>query len=123
MSIATSLWETCHEEVARRGGGRLESVTVAVGELSAVEPDLLEFAWEAIVADTEDADVTLEIRWCPARQSCPSCGEVAGEGIGWLRLCPQCQGFLDVAGGDELDIVQLSFQPRESPDSPNGDCE
>lgn len=94
---------------------------MAVGELSAVEPDLLQFAWEAIVADTEDADVTLEIRWCPARQSCPSCGEVAGEGIGWLRLCPHCQGFLDVTGGDELDIVELRYQPEDVPGSPHGD--
>jgi hydrogenase nickel incorporation protein HypA/HybF len=94
-------------------------VWVAVGELSAVEPDLLRFAWEAVTAGTRDAGSTLEVEWRPARQVCERCGEPSERAAGsWLRLCPRCQGPLRLEGGMELDLVRLAFvtdDPLEEP--------
>lgn len=93
-----------------RGGGPLESVTVAVGDLAAVEPPLLEFAWRAVVEGSPDAGADLIIDWERARQDCPSCGEIAERAPGsWLRLCPVCGEALRVTGGDALDVLRVVF--------------
>ena len=45
LSIATELYRLCQDERRACAGGRLLEVRVDCGELSAVEPDLLVFAW------------------------------------------------------------------------------
>ena len=40
LGLAAEILRIARETVDARGGGRLESVTVVVGDLSAVEPDL-----------------------------------------------------------------------------------
>lgn len=93
-----------------RGGGPLESVTVAVGDLAAVEPTLLEFAWRAVVEGTSDAGAGLLVEWERARQDCASCGEIVERAPGsWLRLCPRCGEPLRVSGGDALDVLRVVF--------------
>ena len=111
MGLAVEIRRLAREAVAGRGPGRIEIVRVAVGELSAVEPDLLEFAWEAAVAGTEDAASKLEVDFRPARQTCRACGEIAGRAPGsWLRLCPRCGDALTVSGGDDLDVLRVVFE-------------
>jgi len=92
------------------GGGALESVTVAVGDLAAVEPPLLEFAWRGVVDATADAAAVLVVEWERARQDCAVCGNVPERAPGsWLRLCPQCGEPLRVTGGDALDVRRVVF--------------
>ena len=93
-----------------RGGGPLESVTILVGELSAVEPDLLEFAWRAFVSGGADESAALVVDFRRARQICAECGEISERAPGsWLRLCPRCGRALAVRGGDELEVRSVSF--------------
>lgn len=83
---------------------------IAVGELSAVDPELLKFAWDAVVTGTEDEGATLEVDWHPAQQTCPACGIIRERADGsWLRLCPRCEAPLQVVGGDELDVTKVWF--------------
>jgi hydrogenase nickel insertion protein HypA len=106
----------CRERVDARGGGRLERVSVAVGELSAVEPDLLAFAWEAVTAGGPDAGAPLEIEWRRARCRCTACGELAGRAAGqWPASCPGCGGRLTVEGGHDLDLLRFEYAPAGAP--------
>jgi hydrogenase nickel incorporation protein HypA/HybF len=115
LSIATEVYRVCRRQMQGHGPGRLERVKLAVGELSAVEPDLLGYAWEALLQGTPDAGAALEVEWRPARQVCEACGEVAERAAGnWLRLCPRCERPLRVEGGQELDVLQFTFVPLES---------
>jgi hydrogenase nickel incorporation protein HypA/HybF len=110
MGIAMSILDSCRAAMAQHGGGRLEEVRIAVGELSAIEPELLRFAWEAVVGGGPHASCRLAIDWRPARQRCPHCGEEKARAAGsWLRVCPDCGQPLQLEGGDELDILHLSF--------------
>jgi hydrogenase nickel insertion protein HypA len=121
MGIALEVYRTCRETVEAHGGGRLERVRLAVGELSAVEPDLLVYAWEAVVVETPDAEAELEVVWYRANQHCSVCGETKERSEGsWLRLCPDCGMPLQVAGGDELDILDLSFESDQPDDGTEG---
>jgi len=109
LSIATSIYDACQATMRQHGGGRLEVVRVAVGELAALEPDLLRFAWDALLAASEDRGCALEVEWRPARQRCVACDEEKPRAPGsWLRLCPDCGEPLSLEGGDELEILQLS---------------
>jgi len=103
-------------ELAAQGGGRLDTVTVAVGELSAVEPQLLEYAWEAVTAEGEHSGARLIVEWERAVQTCSACGDVPLRQPGtWLRLCPNCELPLRVEGGHALELVELSFDSPPVP--------
>lgn len=106
LSIAEELLRLCRLRLA--AGQRLATVHVVVGELAAVEPELLQFAWQAVIAGTPHAAAALSVTWQAAQQHCGACGEVADRQPGsWLRLCPHCRGPLQVLGGDELDLLAV----------------
>lgn len=94
--------------------GVMESVTVSVGELSAVEPELLAYAWDALVADTPHSQCRLEIRWVAARQVCPACSQEWHRDPGqWLPNCELCGGPLSIEGGYEMDILEIAYREPE----------
>jgi hydrogenase nickel incorporation protein HypA/HybF len=114
MGLAVEIYRAARAVADERGGGTLESVTVAVGELAAVEPDLLEFAWRGVVDGTDDSRACLVVDWRRARQACRMCGDVAERAQGsWLRLCPRCGEPLRVEGGDELDLRRVAYTAPE----------
>ncbi len=114
LSLANEVHRTCRRRIDAQGGGRLERVRLAIGELSAVEPDLIAFAWEAVVSGGPDQGCSIDVEWRPARQVCERCGVVPGRAAGsWLRLCSRCARPLRIEGGDELDILQFSFTPAD----------
>ena len=110
MSIAAEIRRVSREAVGG-GPGRLEAVRVAVGEFSAVDPELLRYAWDALVGDGPDAGARLDVEWRPAKQSCAACGEDKPRAEGsWLRICPDCGMPLQVEGGRELDVLRVSWR-------------
>lgn len=114
LGIAMEVLRTCEEVLEREGPGRLERVKVVVGELSAVEPDLLRYAWEAAVSDSPHKNSRMEVDFRPCRQLCPDCDkEVSREAGQWHFACPDCDGMLRVEGGRELGILEITFDPQE----------
>lgn len=110
MGVALEVYRTCREAVRDHGPGRIDRVRLAVGELAAVEPDLIRFAWEAVVADGPDQGAVLEVDWRPATRRCPACARDTGPGDGtWLRVCTVCGHLLALSGGDELDVLELIY--------------
>jgi hydrogenase nickel incorporation protein HypA/HybF len=109
-SIAQNIYEICRATVKEKGQGKLERVKVAVGELSGIEPGLLNFAWEALTLDSPDAGSILEIEWHPARQYCSFCGEEKIRSPGdWYLICLDCLQPIQILDGDELDVLEVSF--------------
>ena len=119
LSIAEALLALCRERL--QPGQQLRCVRVAVGELAALDPELLRFAWTAVLAGTRDDGARLDVDFVRARQTCGNCGEVAERQPGtWLRLCPGCGAPLQIAGGDELDLLAVEpADPLAFPSAPN----
>lgn len=110
LSIAQGVLEGVRAALVAYPGARPERVRLAVGELTAIEPELLSFAWDAMVADLPEAGCALEIEWRPACQVCPHCRvDTQRPPGGWLQFCGTCGGVLRVEGGRELDLLQVSF--------------
>jgi hydrogenase nickel incorporation protein HypA/HybF len=111
MGVAAEVRRIARASVADRGPGRITCVRLAVGDLAAIEPELLTYAWNALVQGTSEEGATLEVDWRPAKQSCRICGDLPGRAPGtWLRLCPRCDGLLRVTGGDDLDVLSVVFE-------------
>ncbi len=109
LSIAEALLGLCRDRTP--AGERLVRVAVAVGELASLEPDLLRFAWQAVVAGTPHVAAVLDVEFCAAEQRCPRCGPIGERQPGtWLRLCPHCGSPLHVRGGDQLDLVRVTTE-------------
>jgi hydrogenase nickel incorporation protein HypA/HybF len=118
LSIATEIHRACRRRIATAGPARLERVTIRVGELSAVEPELLRFAWEAITAGGPDAGSRLEIEWRPATQVCEDCGRTAERAPGaWIAACPSCGRPLRIEGGLELDLLEFAYAADGAPEA------
>lgn len=114
MGIALEIYRVCREAAQAHGGGRIERVRMEIGELAAVEPDLLKFAWEAATTGSPDAGAVLEISWFSAAQHCANCGEEKRHSEGsWLRICPDCGMPLEVTGGDQLDVIDVTLVSDE----------
>jgi hydrogenase nickel incorporation protein HypA/HybF len=116
MGIAVEIYRVCRDTIEQHGGGRIHTVRMAIGELTAIEPDLIAFAWEAVTANGPDAGSSLDIRWCPAVQRCADCGEAKKRAEGsWLRICPDCGMPLQVTGGQELDVLDVVVETDDEP--------
>jgi hydrogenase nickel incorporation protein HypA/HybF len=116
LSIASAIVEAVQGEVAKRGSAHARRVAVRVGEFSAVDPDSLRFAFDALIRDTPLLDLILEIEVCPLRFRCRDCGEcvTASE---WIEICPSCGSRgVDRVGGDELDLAYLEMEYESSGD-------
>ncbi len=114
LGLVTEVYKICRASLETHGEGRIRSVRLAVGELSAVEPELLRFAWEAVTAEGADEGADLVVEWHVARQRCPACGEEKPRASGdWLRVCPDCGGPLLVEGGNELEILDIEVEVKD----------
>ena len=113
LSVALRIREVLEVELASEGEDVVaESVRIRVGALSGIVPEALQFAWphavagsailESAVIEIDRVDVTLTCRECSATHTAPT--------LTTLR-CPVCRsGQVDVAGGDELDIVSVDVR-------------
>ena len=112
LSLASEIHRACRTRLAGEGARRLVRVRVAVGDLAAVEPDLLRYAWAALTACGPDAGSELEIEWRPATQVCESCGATPERPPGsWWPGCPRCGRAMRIEGGEALDLLEFSHAP------------
>lgn len=97
----------------KQGASRVGRIVVRVGELSGVEKEALEFAFEVYKREHSlFADSSLQIEIISARRSCLSCrGEFTG-----APPCPQCGSLQTMAlSGDELELnkIELFVEERD----------
>jgi hydrogenase nickel incorporation protein HypA/HybF len=110
IGIASSILESVEAEVRRRPEAKFIAVGVRIGELSNVDRDALDFAFEALTRDTPLEHLKLEVEWCLRRQRCLACGhEFAAADLN--LTCPHCGGQRSICiGGTELDIAYLELE-------------
>lgn len=104
LSIALSMIEQIEEEVAKRGGGTVETVFVRVGVLSGVDAQALNFAYELAREGTELAGSRLEIEVVPLLVYCAQCASTHAPNPQQI-CCPRClTPPQQVLEGKELEV-------------------
>jgi hydrogenase nickel incorporation protein HypA/HybF len=93
--------------VSDNGYGEVYSVTLDIGQLEAVVPEALDFAFEALREGTEFANTTMIQNVIPARGRCRECGtEQRRETL--YDPCVECGGFgFELLTGKGLVISQM----------------
>ena len=112
-SLATSLIEEAEAEARRRGALRVHSLTVRVGVLTGVVPELLERAYEMARIGTflEGAELALDVE--KARAACPSCGGES-EFEDFFLVCPACGAIgLRPSSGEGLVLTRMELEIPE----------
>jgi hydrogenase nickel incorporation protein HypA/HybF len=113
LGIAQSVIETVQKEAALRPEASPTKIAVRIGELAAVDPDALQFSFEALTAGTELEGVRLEIEVCPRRHRCLDCG--AEFNIKDLDFrCTACQStHNECISGDQIELAYLELEEHE----------
>lgn len=104
MSIAQSLLDIILQESQHHQVKLVHSVSLKVGELSAVETDSLKFCFEVITEGTIAEGARLDIERVPIRCRCRECDlEFIVEELSFS--CPECKGTaVEMLSGKELSL-------------------
>jgi hydrogenase nickel incorporation protein HypA/HybF len=107
VGITRSIVEIAERTAREEGAARVISVTVAIGELSGVVPEAVEFCFEACTKETLLEGTRLVIDRIPGKGRCREClAETLLDP--YTFACPACGGYdLERLQGDELKIIEL----------------
>ena len=107
-SLMLALLERVEEAAAAHHALAVHRVCVQVGDLSGVEPELLESAFAIVRSGTICEGAALEIERVAARWVCPACRRPLSAGE---RLqCPACGAAAELAAGDEILLGQIELE-------------
>lgn len=110
LTLSQGIVDLVGERAAADGARRVRRVRIAIGALSHVEPDAIEFSFDVVGRGTIVEGATLEIERPPGRAHCLPCAvevTIAARD----RPCPLC-GLHNwvLVGGDELRVLELEVE-------------
>jgi hydrogenase nickel incorporation protein HypA/HybF len=110
LSIAQAIIESLEDEQRTRGFRRITRVEIRLGEFSNIDPESLQFCFDASKSGTIAADADLLLTITPLRGACTACHEAIELREDYF-LCPHCGSFqIAVLSGEELDIVSIDVE-------------
>jgi hydrogenase nickel incorporation protein HypA/HybF len=107
MSIAQSLVDVIRDEMRKAHAGRLRTVRLNIGKMTAIVPDSLSFCFQVITTETELQGAELIMDIIPLTGYCRECEEKF-EIENYDFSCPSCGGNkIETIGGQDLSIVEI----------------
>ena len=110
-ALVQNLLDQVAAHAAARGATAVRKVTVGLGELAGVDPDLFATAFETFRAAGSCHEAELSIRWVEARWVCPPCSRSIPRGA--VLRCPDCGAPAQLAAGDELTLERIELEIAE----------
>jgi hydrogenase nickel incorporation protein HypA/HybF len=113
LGLAKELWKQAEALRRQRGAVRVVSLRVGVGELSGVEPELLDSAF-TLLAETGQAEpAVLEWERVPLEARCDGCATEFPV-RSFRFVCPVCaEPRVSVVRGDRLILQEVKLEPGE----------
>jgi hydrogenase nickel incorporation protein HypA/HybF len=110
LAVCQALMGQLEAVAAREGATRVTGVTLRIGPLSGVEPELLRDAFPIAAAGSLAADARLQIEPQPVRVHCTRCGADSDASINRL-LCAVCGDYhTRLLSGDELLLASVELE-------------
>lgn len=107
MSITRSMLEIAAAQMEANGIHSLKKLKVRIGELTAVEPDVLRFCFGVAIKGTPFEGAALEIEEVPLGGKCRRC-DTEFRITAFEMRCPKCgSNEIERTSGHELDIISL----------------
>jgi hydrogenase nickel incorporation protein HypA/HybF len=108
LGIAQAALEQALEQARQADARQIARIGLRVGVLSGVDPDALQFAFEAILAGTPADGAVIEIASVAAIAHCAPCGRDFTAEADPVCECPVCgQPSVDFKQGRELELTRL----------------
>lgn len=107
MSICESLMQVVEEQAHKQGFRQVKTVYVEIGAFAGIEPEAMQFCFDAVCRNTIASGAKLEIIQQPGLAWCFDCQKAIQV---WDRFapCPTCSGIkLKMQGGEEMRIKEL----------------
>ncbi len=119
LSVCEALLSQVRATAGTNHATSVGRITVRLGPLSGVEPDLLSQAFSIARNGPLTSDASLHIETQPIRIRCRECGN-ENEALANRLLCAACNGFrVDLISGDELLLAQVELRGvARPPNSP-----
>jgi hydrogenase nickel incorporation protein HypA/HybF len=109
ISLVSSIWKTLDATLSEEELDTLTLIRLKIGELSCVDPTLLDNAYQAMVKETRFEAVELTCERVPARAHCARCDQTFRV-RNYRFVCPTCdQPTSDVRSGEEFLIENVEF--------------
>ncbi len=110
LSIVMGIVNIAEQEVNKVQAKKVEVIELDIGELSGIEMDALDFAWEMAVKGTVLENAQRKINHIEAKAKCSECG--CDFSIKQLYdACPECNSyFKDIYQGKELRVKALEVE-------------
>jgi len=119
LSVCQALLDQVRKTAYTHNAGSVGLITVRIGPLSGVEPNLLEQAFSIARNGPMTASATLVIETMPVSIRCRDCGnenEVRPNRL----LCSQCASYrVDLTSGDELLLARVELHNTDSVPNPS----
>ncbi len=110
MSLAAGVLELIEDAARQQKFPRVATVWLEIGRLAAVEPEAMQFCFDAVARGSVAEGARLEIITLPGSGWCASCAaSVAVSEI--AAACPRCGGYqVTVTGGTEMRVKELEVE-------------
>jgi hydrogenase nickel incorporation protein HypA/HybF len=109
MAIAQQIVGIVEETLKSHPNAKCKTVHIRVGELTAIIPESLTFAYQAITTDTSLCESVLHIESVPVLAKCRSCSQQFGI-KDFEFSCPFCRSQdIEIQQGKELHIEKLEL--------------
>jgi len=110
LSVCQGMLDQVATIAAERGALGVKSITLRIGPLSGVEPQLLESAFPIARAGTIAEEAILRIEAAPLRVRCEQCGAETDARPDRL-LCGECGDYhTQLLSGDELLLASVELE-------------
>jgi hydrogenase nickel incorporation protein HypA/HybF len=107
-SIVQALYDSVVAQAAAHGAVSVQAVHVRIGELSGVDPGLLDTAWRTFRVRTICEHAPMDVEIVAARWACPVCA--TGVPRGRVLRCPDCGAAVRLAQGDEIILNRIVME-------------
>lgn len=107
-SIVQALYDSVVAQAAAHHAVSVQGVHVRIGELSGVDPGLLDTAWRTFRVRTICDAAPMDVEIVAARWACVTCG--GGVPKGGVLQCPACGGRVRLAEGDEIVLMRIVME-------------
>jgi hydrogenase nickel incorporation protein HypA/HybF len=107
-SIVQSLMAHIEAHARQHQAVAVRRVTVRIGELSGVEPDLLQTAYDLLKERSLCAEAPLDITTVESRWECRQCGRPVARGL--VLRCDACGAPARLVAGDEIVLERIELE-------------
>lgn len=104
--IAAGILELAGEKA---DGRSIAAIGVRLGEFTGVVREALEFAFEALRAETPASGARLEIEIVPLLGQCADCGWSGRPEREFCFVCPRCSAPVEVVSGREMEVAYIDL--------------